>query len=296
MNIIVCADTRMGISFNGKRPTRDKEIVRQILTTHGPDIYIRPTSEKYLQSVIDEFQLNTQLHIIENESDIWEDTIPIDAYIFVETGSEQFLTDLLDNADVVYLYQWNTTYMYTEQFPDIQKDKHFSVTSTEVLKGSSHDEVLYYIFERKSAEDEIPAEDDETDSLPFLNAEHQELYKQEMNRLSELQYEHTGRPLPPEMVAPMFLMTGMPFVYYRLKNYIPSEENPYPNYIDFTNMRENLRMSRGELLMLDLAENLFNSRTSVNIYNILAYCDRTMCTLAKRTLDIVFDKRVNSKI
>ena len=299
MNIIVCADMNMGTSFNGKRPTRDRNIICHILTTHSNELYIFPNSEKYVNSIIEAYNLkDIHLRIIEEESDIWQ--LPCYATLFIETGTNEFFETLMDNADTIELYQWQTTYLYTEQFPDILRSSQFVETTRETLKGTAHDEVLHITFDRKIEEPELPTEYDsrfieehDTPSLPFLDYEHKELYNSELDRLSTMQYNQTGRKLPPEMFAPMFLMTGMPFVYHRLKDYIPSQENPYPNYIDFPMMRENLRLSRGETLMLDLAENLFNGRQAVNLCDIIAYCDSTMCRLAKRTIDMAFAKRLD---
>lgn len=298
MNIIVCADNRMGISFNGKRTTRDHIIMTEILTAYGHDIWIFPNSEKYVRSEIEQHDIDVNLHIINDVSEL--DSLPTDATIFIETGTNEFFDTLLDKVDNIILYQWNTTYMYTEQFPDIHADKRFSVVHQETIEGSSHDEVIKQYFERDIPTKSEPVietpETTEENTMCFLDDDHRELFTKEMDRLTKMQYEQTGRKLSTEMIAPMFIMTGMPFLYHRLQEFIPSKEYPYPDFIDFTAIHEELRISRGEELMLNLAENLYNGRSDTNLYRILVYCDRTMCRLAKLAIDIVFEQSVNAKI
>lgn len=300
MNIIVCADNRMGISFNGKRPTRDHIILTEILTKYGHDIWIFPNSEKYVRSEVEKYDIPVELHVINDEAEI--DDLPTDATIFIETGTNEFFDMLLDKVDNIILYQWNTTYMYTEQFPDIHADTRFSMVHQETIQGSSHDEVIIQFFEKNIPTKSEPVlehtepKEESSDELIFLDDDHRELYRTEMARLTKMQYEQTGRKLSKNMIAPMFIMTGMPFLYHRLQEYIPSKKYPYPDFIDFTAMRENLRISRGEEIMINLAENLYNGQSESNIYRILGYCDRTMCRLAKLAIDMVFEQSVNTKI
>ena len=148
MTIIACVDLRMGLSFNGKRQTRDKLVVKHILNNCDPKLglTVTPRSGRYIMDSmksLDE-ELTIPLHIV-------PELTPENAQssdIFIETGTPDSISELLDMADHVILYVWNTTYLYTEQFPDIQNQSVWTLTHAELMEGSSHDEVTIQLYER----------------------------------------------------------------------------------------------------------------------------------------------------
>ena len=80
----------------------------------------------------------------------------------------------------------------------------------------------------------------------------------------------------------MFVLTGMPQLYDRLGMYIDKEAK----YIDFAEIFENVRVSRGEERILNVAWNLYNGASEVNLYNIKSYCDKAMCRLASYAIQM----------
>lgn len=150
MTIIACVDLRMGLSFNGKRPTRDKLIVRHILTNCDPKLglTVTPRSARYIMDSIKALDetLIVPLHVV---PELTPEQVQ-SSDVFIETGTPDSISDLLDMADHVILYVWNTTYMYTEQFPDIQNQSCWTLTHAETIEGSSHDEVIIQLYERNA--------------------------------------------------------------------------------------------------------------------------------------------------
>ena len=148
MTIIACVDLRMGLSFNGKRQTRDKLVVKHILNNCDPKLglTVTPRSGRYIMDSmksLDE-ELTIPLHIV-------PELTPKNAQssdVFIETGTPDSISELLDMADHVILYVWNTTYLYTEQFPDIQNQSVWTLTHAELMEGSSHDEITIQLYER----------------------------------------------------------------------------------------------------------------------------------------------------
>ena len=148
MTIIACVDLRMGLSFNGKRQTRDKLVVKHMLNNCDPKLglTVTPRSGRYIMDSmksLDE-ELTIPLHIV-------PELTPKNAQssdVFIETGTPDSISELLDMADHVILYVWNTTYLYTEQFPDIQNQSVWTLTHAELMEGSSHDEITIQLYER----------------------------------------------------------------------------------------------------------------------------------------------------
>ena len=148
MTIIACVDLRMGLSFNGKRQTRDKLVVKHILNNCDPKLglTVTPRSGRYIMDSmksLDE-ELTIPLHIVPELTP--ENTQLSD--VFIETGTPDSISELLDMADHVILYVWNTTYLYTEHFTDIQNQSVWTLTHAELMEGSSHDEVTIQLYER----------------------------------------------------------------------------------------------------------------------------------------------------
>ena len=133
MTLIVCVDPRGGISFNGRRQTRDRAIMADILA--GREINIFPGSEKYVRSVAEGIVGITEINVLEDGA------LPNDGIVFVERGATEFFERCLDLADEVIVYQWENTYLYTQQFPDVGKRPDFIVSSVSVLQGSTHPNV-----------------------------------------------------------------------------------------------------------------------------------------------------------
>lgn len=87
--------------------------------------------------------------------------------------------------------------------------------------------------------------------------------------------EPDGR-LNREYAATLYLLTGMEFTWPRLKKYTGRRS------IDCEAMIENLRLSRGEELIVALAGNLFNGRTysSFQPIDLIDRLDNNMLELA----------------
>lgn len=108
----------------------------------------------------------------------------------------------------------------------------------------------------------------------FLNRNHEKLWMEETKNVTN----HN------DLDIPLLILTGMPILYPRLKPFI------HPSYIEFQEIIDELRISSGEMYMIELAANLYNGSMSVNFYSLLGRCDKEMRCLAQCALDSKFEQ------
>ena len=112
----------------------------------------------------------------------------------------------------------------------------------------------------------------------FLNEKHKELWTNEIQNIIENHHD---------LDVPMLILTGMPFLYSRLKPYI------HPTYIDFHAILDELRLSSGEVYMIELASNLYNGAHPVNLHDLLGRCDSEMRLLAEYAINAKIDSLIH---
>ena len=126
MHLIVCVDDRYGMSFCGRRLSRDKEVSAHILnlSSHN-NLWIHPSSK-----------------ILFPESDVKTDPDFLQKaaagdYCFVEITA---LPSKMESLESVILYHWNRAYPATVRFP-IELIKDMRLVHTENFPGNSHDTI-----------------------------------------------------------------------------------------------------------------------------------------------------------
>ena len=126
MHLIVCIDDRDGMSFLGRRLSRDREVIAHILRlTKGSNLWVSPYTSKLFPEgsvlVTGEFQ-----HAAEAGD-----------YCFVENA---VLPDVYGKLESVILYRWNRRYPSTVKFPrEILESMRRE--SLEEFKGFSHETI-----------------------------------------------------------------------------------------------------------------------------------------------------------
>lgn len=126
MHLIVCVDDRYGMSFCGRRLSRDRAVSTHILNlTSGNTLWMHPSSK-----------------LLFPESDVKTDPAFLDKaaegdYCFAETIT---LPPAMENLESVILYHWNRAYPATIKFPrELLKDMHLA--HSEDFPGNSHDTI-----------------------------------------------------------------------------------------------------------------------------------------------------------
>ena len=90
----------------------------------------------------------------------------------------------------------------------------------------------------------------------------------------EAAVNQTELPARRHMLAPLFLLTGMPHAWPRLHNYVR------PGFIEFDKIALNEPLSAGEKQIVCLAANLYNGSESCSLFNIFSCCDDKMQKIA----------------
>lgn len=126
MHLIVCVDDRYGMSFCGRRLSRDKAVSAHILhiSAHN-ELWIHPSSK----ILFPDLNVKTDPDFLSKAKE--------GSYCFVETTA---LPDKMENLESVILYHWNRAYPATVKFPqELLKDMHLA--HTEEFPGNSHDKI-----------------------------------------------------------------------------------------------------------------------------------------------------------
>lgn len=128
MTFVFCVDERMGMSFSGKRQSRDRRLTRDIT---GERIYIFPYSKALFEGV--------------------ENVVVIDGTLPREDGGVVFFEnvkpDTLDLAERVVIYNWNRHYP-ADLFFDFDLSE-FELEEENTFEGSSHPEIIRRTYKRK---------------------------------------------------------------------------------------------------------------------------------------------------
>ncbi len=129
MKIAVCVDDNMGMLFNSRRQSRDRELIKDFVeTAKNNSIYIKPFSkvlfEEYKVIIDDNMLNNTQ----END------------FCFLENES---ILPYIDKVNELIIYRWNRNYPYDFCF---EMPENFSLKESTEFKGSSHEKITKEIY------------------------------------------------------------------------------------------------------------------------------------------------------
>ena len=100
MILISCVDNSMGLRFNGRRCSRDREVCRDILARAGGNVWLKPESAALFRDFPE-----ARLHPVESLADV-----PAGAACFWETPAEDAA------VEKILLYLWNRDYPSDEKF------------------------------------------------------------------------------------------------------------------------------------------------------------------------------------
>lgn len=126
MHLIFCVEEKGGISFCGRRLSRDKAVYAHILALCSCNpLWIAPASA----SLFPEGAVLQDPAFLQKAG--------TDHYCFLETVPQM---ELLRNADSVILYHWNRHYPATEKFP-FELLEGMRCIHTEEFMGNSHEKI-----------------------------------------------------------------------------------------------------------------------------------------------------------
>ena len=130
MNIIVCVDDNNGQLFNGRRQSKDIEVVNKIYEIVSEQkLLINSFSEKLF---LDKRVVRNDFLEIASEND----------FCFVENVD---VTEYMSKINKVYLFRWNRDYPYDFTF-DLDLSNNFTLSKVEEFKGNSHDMITLELW------------------------------------------------------------------------------------------------------------------------------------------------------
>ncbi len=127
MTVCVCIDDRGGISFNGRRQSKDRALISR-LCAMGEDIFIKEYSAK----LFDRTKAKTEEHFS-----------VCDGICFVECEDA---SKYMENADRVILYRWNRRYPSDMSLSRMPSELGFSLERRDEFEGSSHERITEEIW------------------------------------------------------------------------------------------------------------------------------------------------------
>ncbi len=126
MKIFVCVDEYFGMSFAGRRQSRDKHLLEYITQKcQGTKLWLN----LYSSIIFDLYKI--KLSIDENFLEMAE----TGDFCFVENFN---LADYEDKIEIIYLCKWNRNYPSDFYF-NIDLEKNFKLINTDEISGYSHE-------------------------------------------------------------------------------------------------------------------------------------------------------------
>ncbi len=135
MTVCVCIDDSCGISFGGKRQSKDKLLVARLLElAEGKRIFIKEYSAKLFAERCE------SVFMTEDFSDAGADDI---CFVEIEDASKYF-----SQADGCILYRWNRRYPSDIKLSDTPEKFGFALKSTYDFAGNSHDKITEEVWSK----------------------------------------------------------------------------------------------------------------------------------------------------
>ena len=130
MKLIACLGERGGISFSGRRQSRDREVTADILRITEGELTVAPASEKLFSP-----------HPVR----VSEDPFLTDGYCFTEdVGGALHLSRI----DTIIIYRWNVLYPMDKVFDIDPLAEGFTLSECTEFSGHSHERITREVYKR----------------------------------------------------------------------------------------------------------------------------------------------------
>lgn len=131
MKVAVCIDDNNGMMFNMRRQSRDRELIKDFVTSaNGNKIFIKPFSEILFKEY--EVSINENMMTVAEENDL----------CFLE---DENINLYKEKINVLIIYKWNRKYPadFTFEMPE-----GFTLKESTDFKGSSHEKITKEVYVR----------------------------------------------------------------------------------------------------------------------------------------------------
>ena len=132
MTLFLCLDDNGGMMFGGKRQSRDRVQISNMLSLCDGKLNITPYSESLFKDTPDKVCICT-------------DTLSGGSW-FIEDGR---IIKSLDGVSTLVIYKWNRAYPADVKFSFSPADEGFELTETFEFAGSSHENITRETYKRR---------------------------------------------------------------------------------------------------------------------------------------------------
>ncbi len=143
MILILCVDDDMGLSFGGKRQSRDRVVTEDILKTASQSVLW--TDEYSGKLLLADPELFT-------DETVSQENIKVDDACLSAAGAGEYcfveITDVgtkAGQAEAILLYHWNRAYPSTVKFA---MPEGYVLAESEEFAGNSHDKITKEVYRR----------------------------------------------------------------------------------------------------------------------------------------------------
>lgn len=135
LTVAICVDERNGVLFAGRRQSRDRLLIADLLkNTNGKRVCITPFSKLL-------FENDSNVLVCQ---DLFAEA-PDQSICFAEDTS---LLSHVEDIQTLILYHWNRHYP-ADRYLDIDPVKHgFALTERSEFAGSSHDKITKEVYQK----------------------------------------------------------------------------------------------------------------------------------------------------
>ena len=123
MTVFVCVDDNLGLRFNGRRQSKDRAVIADILKSLDGELFLEPYSAKLFEG---------------------KDITPREVEAAPQSGcffAERPMAEHLENIDRLVLYKWNRVYPADLHFDIRPLEAGFRLVSAEDFEGYSHERI-----------------------------------------------------------------------------------------------------------------------------------------------------------
>lgn len=146
MILIACVDTKMGLTFNKRRQSRDREVCKRILDLAKDGIlWIHPSTATLFGELVD---ITKQYHI--NIAEHPANHAGKGEFFFLDSYTDigALYVDLRhQNIEQVILFRWNRDYP-ADTFLPVDVNKGWTQTYTSEFPGKSHEKITEDHYEK----------------------------------------------------------------------------------------------------------------------------------------------------
>lgn len=134
MKLFICVDDEGGMTFMGRRVSRDRIVVEDVAAASGEALTVFPFSERLFKDA------GYSPRIVPCGTDVADS-----GCLFLEDRSPK---SMLDRVDTLVIYRWNRLYPSDKKIDFCPLEEGFSLIQTVDMTGKSHEKITKEIYKR----------------------------------------------------------------------------------------------------------------------------------------------------